>query len=180
MTEWSLSTLVRDVLESVTSPNPTDVTAEVLAAIPPEHQHEAFVTALHGYVRHTMSRTRYQVRAPQTAPEDQEGCGAQALNVPGGTPSRKVAAIRETWRQMLNKAIPIGATGTQWKFLGDCREGDLKYAAETNREMAQRNLHRERDFLHLRSLLHQYEVDTVRELPTEVLATTLGAMIRSH
>jgi hypothetical protein len=81
---------------------------------------------------------------------------------------------------MLEKRMSLTTNGREWRVLGDCREGDLKFIAETNQAMAERNLARAQDFLILRTLLRQHRVDTVRELPAPVLAKHLSTMANRH
>jgi hypothetical protein len=182
---FNLSALVREALHTSRKPDPADVAAEVFEVIPAEHQIEALRQALRVYVQNIASRTRYQIvpalsESTDLYPGDHRQDETHGSGVPGVGPSWRVAAHREEWRQMLEKRMSLTTNGREWRVLGDCREGDLKFIAETKRAMAERNLARAQDFLILRSLLRQHKVDTVRELPTTVLAKHLSAMADRH
>lgn len=157
--EFNLRALVRDVLESSTLADPTDVANEVMRRIPKSSQRAALVQALRAFVRQVISEQRMSIRITD---------GQPTLPVVG---SAKVAARRE-WAQALRLRV-AGLDG--WKSLADCTYADLLHAAKERREQARRNSAKARQYELLASLLTEHSADRVRDLPQDVLRNAFEA-----
>lgn len=87
--------------------------------------------------------------------------------------SWKVTAIRENWQEALHNRVHVAG---QWKFLADCTEADLLAAARERQDMAERNAAAARSYEALAALVAAHKVDSVGDLPTDVLAAALGSV----
>jgi len=152
----NLRELVREVLDSADTPDPGAVADEVMRRIPPDEYETALRQTLRSFVRLMSAERRSATRItePRRAVE-----------------SPKVAAIREHWRKALRDSVHVGDAA--YRFLEDCGFDDLMFAAQERRTLAKQNLDRAGQYEALAQLLIRYGVETVRELPEDVLATVL-------
>ncbi len=162
---FDLRALIREVCDNSTMADPATLAKEVSRRIGRNQQREALDQALPLVVQHVVSRQRGGF-----VPEQRGGGGNAAPSR-----SRKVAAIRETWRRMLRDRIAIGPAVSDWKFLGDCNADDLAYAAAIREDHARRNAARAEQLRNLAELLTAHGVATVAELPEPALAASLEA-----
>lgn len=140
--------------------DPGDLADKVFGKIDPGDYADAVRLMLRSYVRGVLSearRTLVPVRESAVQPFH---------------PSRKIAAIRETWRVHLGDRIHVGAA--QWKLLRDCTAVDLKSAAEERRRLAAENVVSARQYEELATALERDGAGTVFELGDDVLQPILG------
>jgi hypothetical protein len=169
---FNLRALIREVCESSTIADPATLAKEVSRRIGRNQQREALEQALPVLVQHVISRSRGGFT---DTPSGHRAIGAQTSRAAGGQPSRKVAAIRETWRRMLRDRVAVGPDRGDWKFLGDCTDDDLAYAEQIRRDHARANTAAADRLVTLRGLLAEHGAATVAELPDGVLADNLAA-----
>lgn len=163
---FNLRDLIRDVAASSNAPDPGSLADEVARRIPPKHRDEALRLMLRDYVRVMVA----QQRMTHTEPASQ-----QPDNARSNGRSWKRDGIRESWRKMLRDRIHVAPNPSAWKFLGDCSFDDLSFAALERRTAAERTLAKAEEYEALAALLKEHGVETVRELPAEVLASRLEA-----
>lgn len=161
---FDLRALIREVCDNSTMADPATLAKEVSRHIGRNQQREALEQALPTVVQHVVSRQRGGF-----VPEQRTSDNTNPSR------SRKVAAIRETWRRMLRDRIAIGPAVSDWKFLGDCNADDLAYAATIREDHARRNAARAEQLRNLAELLTEHGVATVAELPAPTLAASLDA-----
>jgi hypothetical protein len=161
---FDLRALIREVCDNSTMADPATLAKEVSRRIGRNQQREALDQALPLVVQHVVSRQRAGF-VPERRTSD----------IATPSRSRKVAAIRETWRRMLRDRIAIGPAASDWKFLGDCNADDLGYAAAIREDHARRNAARAEQLRNLAELLAEHGVATVAELPEPTLAASLDA-----
>lgn len=159
---FDLRALIREVCNTSTMTDPASIAKEVGRRIGRNQQADALDQALPLVVQHVISRYR-AISVPQQR------------TAPAPNRSRKVASIRETWRRMLRDRIAVGPAVGDWKFLGDCTADDLAYAAAIREDHARRNAARAEQLRQLVDLLVEHGVETVGQLPDQVLAARLEA-----
>lgn len=169
MTDFDLRLLVREVCETVDSADPRQLVKEVSGRIAHEDRDTALEQALHVVLLQAVARDRHHI-----SPGAQGQSGAPAPSAAGGSPSRKVASIRDAWRQMLRDRISVGPDPSEWKFLADCTAVDLDYAASIREEHARRTAARAAQYRQLAELVTQHGVSTVGQLPSSVLGEHLN------
>ncbi len=154
--DFNLRALVRECVRSSITADPGLIATIVFSQIADEDHAEALDQALREIVREVIreERMRTQITSPQV--------GASA----------KVQGIRDHWQRALRDQIYV-AEG-EWKFLGDCTQDDLMFAAEQRREQASRLRAKAAQYDVLRGLLDEHGVKQVRDLPADVLVTSLG------
>lgn len=175
--DFTLRTLVREVLSDSAEADPGAVADKVLASIPREHLVAALAQALRPYVRQVISEERiahsFTSHLPATSTPFREPSGAGAPTQPRAPGSWKVQAIRDNWQKHLAARIHVG--DGRWKFLRDCRYEDLVAAAEERRALAEKNQAWARQYDAWARLLTDHGVEMFGELPVETLMKTLGA-----
>jgi len=161
MTDLNLRHLVQEVVQSAQSVEYADIAAEVLGRLDRKDLRAALAQALPTYVRSVgvAQRLPGAVTPPSVAPM-----------MPG---SWKVQAIREGWQRRLSE---IYATTEGNKRLGDFTYEDLLHQAEICSTQAKQKLAKAKGWRALADLLAEHEVEHVRDLPAELLMTTLGAV----
>lgn len=168
---FSLRDLVVETLETTDLPLEA-VADQVLSRVPKNKTGEALLQAMRTYVREVNVQVRRAHRRPPLAVmQETPGGAGSAKPRAGHVRSAKVAGIREWWRRQLEDRFE-GEDGL--KPLGDFTLADLKVAAETRRVLAEQNASRAAWFEHLAELVTEHDVETVRELPSSVLADVLG------
>lgn len=167
---FNLHSVIREVRDEMTSPDPRMLTKEVNQRIKPADRDTALEQALAIAVYNVISRSRYS-----TSPDDHAQVDAQDRDVGGGPQrSSKVAGIREAWRRVLESWTNTGPGPGEFKFLGDCTASDLEYTVSINEEHARRTLANAAKNRRLAELIAEHGVTVVRELPDETLARVLG------
>ncbi|HZB31265.1 MAG TPA: hypothetical protein VE465_13960 [Streptosporangiaceae bacterium] len=160
---FNLRDLVRDVTASSPATDPGSLADEVARRIPAEHRDVALRAMLRGYVREFITQDRMTHTDPP----------ARAPKPTNGGRSWKRDGIRDAWRKRLQDRLHVAADASAWKFLGDCGYDDLTFAALERRTAAERTLSKAEEYEALADLLKEHGVETVRELPAEVLASRL-------
>lgn len=168
MSDFDLHTLIREVCDASTIANPVTLAVEVGRRIDPADERAALDQALPTVVRHIVSLAR----GSHSSPGGHSNCGTQEVPAAGANHSRKVAGIRAYGRR-LRERISVGPTITEWKFLGDCTATDLEYAATVNDNNARWNTAKAAEKRRLAAALAANSVNTVRELPTDILTAAL-------
>jgi hypothetical protein len=168
MTDFNLHALVRDVCDHIDEADPAILAKAVNHRIFRADRDAALEQALEAYVRRFVSRDRHPV-----TPSGHGTYAAQSVSAAGGS-SAKVAGIREAWRKMLRARLPVGDGPDPWKFLADCTVANLNYAAQVREDQARHNAESAQRLRVLAAHLQRHGVDTVSELPEDVLASVLG------
>jgi hypothetical protein len=161
MTAFNLRHLAQEVMRTSKSADYADIAAEVLAQIPPRELRAALAQSLPTFVR-TVSVSQRQpgaVRPPSPAPK-----------MPG---SWKVQAIREGWQRRLSE---IYSTESGNKRLGDFTRDDLLHQSAICEQQAKQKHSKAKGWRNLADLMDAERVEVVRDLPAEILMTTLGAV----
>ena len=161
MTTLNLRHLVQEVMTSAPSVEYTDIATDVLARLDRKDIRAALAQALPTYVRSigVAQRQAGAVTPPSTAP-----------GLPG---SWKVTAIRDHWQRRLTE---IYATEEGNKRLGDFTYADLQHQSEICSRQAKQKLGKAKGWRNLADLMQSEGVETVRELPAEMLMKTLGSV----
>lgn len=161
MTDLNLRHLVQEVTASATSVEWADIAADVLNRIDNDDLRAALAQALPAYIRYTAvsARAPGRVTPPSTVP-----------GLPG---SWKVQGIREGWQRRKEE---IYATAEGHKRLGDFTYADLLYQSGICSRQAKQKLSKAKGWRDLADLMEAEGVATVRDLPAEMLMTTLGAV----
>jgi len=163
MSDFDLRALIREVADASTVADPGVLVAEVSARIGARDRGAALEQCLRSVVIQTLS----QMRMSSHSPGGHSRRDAQAPGAAGGSPSSKVAEIREYWRGVLRETIRVGVG--EWKFLGECTETDLDFAAGVREDHAARTLAQAERLRRLGKLLAEHSADTVGDLPDDVL-----------
>lgn len=162
--DFNLRSLVRDVLASTDEADPGVIGGMVIAKIDAADRDAALTQSMRLFVRQIISETRIG-NAPA------EVGNVHPINR-GASTSLKVAAIREGWQRRLRDRVHVG--GSEWKQLGACTYDDLQAAANERQQLAERNSAWARHYRALASAVLEADVETVRDLPTNVQAAILG------
>lgn len=165
--EFSLRNLIRQTADDLDLIDPDAVTDEVLQRIPRNLVREALQQALRSYVHHVLTGRRQDtvITDPADLLAETTG-GAGSSNV-----GRKQRAVRDWWRRALDEAYLV-ADGS-WLRLKDCDLPALKFLAEDRRQRATQLAAKAAEFDLLQRLVTEHGVDTVGELPEDVLQATL-------
>lgn len=157
----NLRSIVHEAIASAESVEYADIANSVLARLDPADYREALAAALPTFCRSVVvsQRTDGPVRPPKAAQK-----------LPG---SWKVQAIREGWQRRLSE---VYATDEGNKRLGDFTHDDLIYQASICERQAKSKLSKAKGWKGLAALMDDHGVERVRDLPAEVLMTTLGAV----
>lgn len=171
--DFNLERLIRAVAAEGKSADPLEVAAVVHRRIHCLSRDEALRQALPHLVRAEFRRSAPLSYLPLTdSPSGHWSIEAHSTVAAGGTPSRKVAAIRN-WFEAAKRSPLTGADGTA-KFLIDCTVFDLVAAAERREDHARRTAARAGQLRALAALLAEHDVNTVGDLPDAVLYSALS------
>jgi hypothetical protein len=172
MTDFSLRTLVRDVLATSNEDHPALLAVEVFAKIPARDRAEALKQALREYV--AVEITRARVTPGGHSLLDHHARSAAEGDAPAQNIRRSRAALsREGWRAALRDRIHAAA-GT-WRRLADCGENELLFAADELDTMAARNAAKAETYRTLAKYVAEEGVTSVAELPDTLLAEVLSS-----
>ena len=163
MSDFDLRALIREVADASAVADPGVLVAEVSARIGSRDRAAALDQCLRSVVIQTLSQMRMSSNSPGGHPARDTHATAAA----GGSPSSKVAGIREYWRGVLRERISVG--DGEWKFLAECTETDLDFAAGLREDHAARTLAQAERLRRLGKLLVEHGADTVGDLPDDVL-----------
>ena len=168
MTDLNLRHLVREVMASAPSVEYADIAATVIARLDPTDLRAALAQALPTYVRSIGVAQRHPgaVTPPSLHPTLTDASGKPRL-------SFKVAVIADGWQRRLSE---IYATAEGNKRLGDFTYADLQYQSEICSHQAKQKLSKAKGWRKLADLMEAEDVETVRDLPAEMLMKTLGSV----
>ena len=161
--DFDLRALIREVADASTVADPGVLVAEVSTRIAPKDRAAALDQCLRSMVVMMLS----QMRMSSNYPGDRDGGDSHYRPAAGGSPSHKGARIREHWRKALRSCLPVG--DGEWKFLAECNETDLDYAATLREDHAAQTLAQAERLRRLRKLLAEHSADVVGDLPDDVL-----------
>ena len=167
MTEFNLRQLVRDTIRTSKSVEYADIAHTVLAAMSSEDYRAASAAMLPSYVRAVAASER--TPGPVHPPMHQPTLASVGLQ----PESWKVTSIRNNWQARKEE---IYATAHENKRLGDFTYEDLIFQSNLNQGQAKKKLAKAKGWRNLADLMRAEGVETVRELPAEMLMTTLGAV----
>lgn len=153
---FKLGAVVNSVLSLTTHTEPADIADAVLAQIKPEDYREALRQALRPVVRIAIGNRR-ELGVPQPRSS--------------GSPSQKVAAIREGWRKVL-ESLEHTEKG-EWRRLGDFTSRDLLAAADFRVKLASENSAKADQYRALADLVKRSKVTYLRDVPEAQLAPAL-------
>lgn len=173
--KYDLRASVKQVLDGSSLNSPAEIAAKVAEDVPSHALRACLRLTLAAYAAQIIREDRNYASPNFQTPASQTALGSQN-DVAGGAPSAARrswgARYRDAWQRSLTSRVHVG--DSQWKQLGDCTYADLEaIAAERNRN-AEKNAAAARYYNGLRALLTEHAVDTVRDLPTEVLMDALG------
>jgi len=144
-------------IDDTSMANPHDIAAKFAEKVPQKHLRSALQQALGQYTRVMVDNRRASNSNPP----------------PPAQRSSRVAAIREAaWERALRASYHVGDGG--WKFLGDCEQADVVFAATERREMAKRSNARAEQLEDLAREMTAHQAAHVRDLPENVLARIFG------
>lgn len=172
--KYDLRAEIKSVLDSTSLADPGAIADKVAESIPSHALRAALRVTLRSHVRQVIRESR-----PRSAPDFQpSGSGhrrpdTQTAPAAAGR-SSKVRAIREGWQRQLDAPVHVGES--HWKYFGDCTYTDLYAMADERQKNAAENQAWAHHYHRVAALLTEYAVDTVRDLPAEVLMPTLGGV----
>lgn len=162
---FNLDAIIRAALAESDAADPHVLAKDVLSRVAKRDLHAALEQALPHMLRQQFGRSG-SFATPTQTPGDHSLLDSQRLAVAGPHRSRKVAGIREAWRDLLRQRV---AVGDGYKLLAECGIADLEHAASTREDHARRTMARAGQLRHLADLLTEYAVETVAELPEATL-----------
>jgi hypothetical protein len=158
--EFSLSALIRNVVDSTAFVGPDEVAAEVARLIPNDYKDAVLTTCLRSHVHTALTQIR-------------SGNGRLA---PLPTRSAKGDAIRvwgiEQRDRRLTEQLHVGPG--EWKLLVDCTAENLRFVAAERMDMARRCESAASTYTALADALDELDVKTVRDLPDATIEDALG------
>lgn len=158
--EFSLSTLIRDVVDTTAFVGPDEVAAEVARLIPDEQKDTVLATCLRSHVHTVITQIR--------------STGAKLAPLP--VRSAKNDAIRawaaEQRDRRLTEQLHVG--GGEWKLLADCTAENLRFVAGERMAMARRCEVLASGYDTLADALDELDLKTVRDLPDATIEDALG------
>lgn len=157
--KFVLASLIREVIETNPSPDPSVLAEEVVTRIPDEHLREALTQVMRQVIIRTIGQRRLDVEPSESLKHSSTVSGPKAL-------SKKVQGIKKDfWKRRLNDRF-LGAGG--FVFLRDATWDDLMAAANERSAQAQQFLSRAAQFEAWAALLHQHNVAKFSDLPEDV------------
>lgn len=167
---FDLHTVVRDVLEAATSPDPTVIAGQVLARIKAADRKAALSQSLRVFVHHQMTNERAtRVNAPSS--DD----GEDVSDPPKvGVPFHQRTRLRVSFYERLLRSAEFDEETREWFFLGDATTDRLDRLAGAREALAAANAAKAERFRRLEKVLAESGVGTVRELPEGVVLEAWG------
>jgi hypothetical protein len=162
---FSLYSFITEVRKEYPTLGPNELTDEVLAALPPEHERAALEQSL----RHTVSAaiTKTTTNRPFLVPQRDKQPERDSSR------SWKTAASRGRWERFLEEPFHIAPGTTRWIAFGDCTVDDLVQGSQSRRVAAQNLISSASAIEEWTELLVRHGVRRVRELPQSVLRERL-------
>jgi hypothetical protein len=158
--EFSLSALIRDVVDTTAFVGPDEVAAEVARRIPKSHKDAVLATCLRSHVHTAITQIR----------------STNGRLAPLPTRSAKGDAIRawatEQRTRRLSEQLHVGPG--EWKLLADCTAENLRFVAAERMDMARRCEASASTYNALADALDELDIKTVRDLPDATIEDALG------
>lgn len=164
---FDLRELIADELETSTSPDPKVVAAAVIRKLTPTECRAALSSCLWLYVR---SIDHAPSNAADVDDPDHDGVDAQK-GVVGVVNNRAARTGRRLIERFLSGRVP-GVDG--YKFVRDFTADDALHAAEVRAQHALANAAAADQFRRLAEAIKEHGVDTVGDLPADVLDEVLA------
>lgn len=170
----NLSSLISEAIDQSGSDDHNLVIKTVIEALGPKQIEEALTIALHPLVKYAFSQRRrnaFDKAQTGTNPDtsslghrrtETQTCIAEGRTKQKHTPSRKVAAIRDWWTELLNQQA-VSSTG-QTILIGDMTLIDVIAAIDERKRQAQANIARAEQFEALKRILEHSGARTLREV----------------
>ena len=175
MSDFNLRAVVREVLAGTNEADPGVIAGMVTARIDAADRDAALSQMMRLFVRQVMSEERTAAAPFSSSSGGQLTRGSHApIAAAAGRPSLRVAGIRDGWQRALRSRVHVGHS--EYKLLADCNYDDLYAAAAEREDLARRNQAWARHYHVLAALLTEHDVETVGELPSNVLMVSLGAV----
>lgn len=152
---FTLSTFVREFIESSAEADPSVLAVQIAAKLTPKQRELALQVTLPDYVRSVVGRSSAASRKPETE--------RKTLT----TPQR----INLWWANFLASRL---FNGSEWRLMGESTAEDLRGAAGERYETAARTTHEADQLVKLAALLEESGRDTVADLDEGSVRETLG------
>jgi hypothetical protein len=168
---FNMRSLVRLVTKETGLSDPGEIAKAVDARIPDELVREALRQTLRLFVRQVNTENRLPLhydRVPASYDKQGKPRPLQQVNVA----AMKRDRIRADWFARAEQAKVQGVNG--WKSLLDCTRDDLVHAATFREKQGHMNLAKAQQYRDLEATLNDYGVQTVRDLPRDVLELAVG------
>jgi len=168
---FNMRSLVRLVTKETGLSDPGEIAKAVDARIPDELVREALRQTLRLFVRQVNTENRLPLhydRVPASYDKHGKPRPLQQVNVA----AMKRDRIRADWFARAEQAKVKGVNG--WKSLLDCTRDDLVHAATFREKQGHMNLAKAQQYRDLEATLNDYGVQTVRDLPRDVLELAVG------
>lgn len=158
--EFSLSTLIRTVVDTAAFVGPDEVAAEVARLIPNEQKDAVLATCLRSHVHTVITQIR--------------STGAKLAPLPAR--SAKGDAIRAWAAEQRNRRLAeqLHVGNGDWKLLADCTAENLRFVASERMEMARRCEVLASGYDALADALDELDLKTVRDLPDATIEDAFG------
>lgn len=143
-----------------------DVARDIAHGLPADVLAEACALTMHAYLRAYVGLQRITALAPHSPAV---AAAEQAAPLPG-KPRRLVA--QESYRRRMDALVAIGC-GVH-KRLAECTVIDIEFQVDKIDAQITAATHRREWYERLAKAMRDHGVDTVAELPTDVLAALLG------
>ena len=150
----SVRTHIRQVIESSSLSDPHDIAAKVIESASRAEQREWLAEALPSMVVEVMRLDRNR---------------AMSMTHEARRPVRsaKVAGVRDWWSKFLESRIAVDGV---WKPVGELDAADLRSVIAEREKLAAEITAQAGRYAHLLSLLAEFKVATVAELPRDAVA----------
>ena len=171
MSDFKLRKFVRTVFNDSTVTDPESLAKEVLAQLPAEDERAALEQAMRMVAQNFLTHARGSL----TSLGGQTPHGTYSAAAAGGRTSSKswkTRGSREFWRKRLEE-LYCGGPDQTWLSLGDCDVAALARLAERGDMLAAANAKTAAEAREWAALLERHHVDTVRQLPEDVLRERL-------
>lgn len=184
MSEFHLRTFIKEVMRDSGADSPRSLAHEVLNRLEESQLRDALAQALPLVCQNFLSTARGPLTAPRTLHREMAGAGVGSST--SGASQARVRMPRTTswknghgdpsarWRARLEE--PFGYGSSEWAALGDCTVKILSRMAEWRDSLARKNQEQAAGAREWIELLETYEVETIRQLPEEVLRQRLGGV----
>ena len=156
----SVRSHIKHVIESSSLSDPHEIAEKVIESATPHEKRGWLAEVLPSIVAEVMRLDRNQ--AMSMAHESRRPVR-----------SAKVAGVRDWWSKFLESRIAVEGV---WKPVGELDAADLRSVIAEREKLAAEITAQAARYSHLLSLLTEYKVATVAELPRDAVAAAVGAV----